>query len=194
MSHETSATRDSQRPSAFSKGWLRQFLAGLPLTAGGVAAALWVYAVWGALAVTGPARAALDRGDDAGLIEAVELLADSHLFAGYETYHGFGPKSAAPTYADVRSLLARKTPYSPAETRWLIRNVAYFVPAFLELKSSGFAPVVPGDREVAETLWMRWDNALVSNRLLALHFTLVTLLLGVVWYVYRRFNLYEKIS
>jgi len=181
------------QPTAFPEGWLRSFLAGLPLTVGAVALALWIYAAWGMLAVAGPASAALDRGDDAGIIEAVGLLEDSHIFGGYETFHGFGPKSAAATDADMRALLARKTPYSPAETRWLIRNIAYYVPVFLELKASGTVPLFPGDREAAESLQDRWDNALRSNQALALHLTLVTLLLAIVWFVYRKFNLYDRI-
>lgn len=193
----------SRRPSsdqvpelapAFPPGWLGSFLVWLPLTAGAMAAGLWCYALWGFLAVERPARMALERGDDAGIIEAVGHMETSHIFAGYEPYHGFGPKSAAPTFEDVRTVVGRGTSYSPAETAWLVRNIAYFVPAFLELKGEGKVSIVSGDRKLAEGLLDRWENALFSNVALATHLTLVALLLGLVWFLYRKYNLYEKLG
>ncbi|MBM4355188.1 MAG: hypothetical protein FJ109_15630 [Deltaproteobacteria bacterium] len=193
-SRKPSAAPAPAPPSAFAPGFLRRFLAGLPLAAGILALGLWGYALWGWQAVDGPAREALDRGDDAGVVEAVRLMETSHVFAGYEPYHGFGPKSAPEMLDEARRIVGRAAPYSPAETRWLGRNIAFYIPAVLELKGEGGVPLVPGDRELAEGLRTRWDNALHSNCELAAHMTLVTLLLGVVWFVYRKYNLYDRIG
>lgn len=178
----------------FSANWLRHFLLGMVLTAGTIALLMWGYSLWGYLAVVQSSRDGLARGDDRGVKEAVAALETPHIFSGYEPYHGFGTEKGAERAQRIATIVGRATEYTLDEQALLIRQVAHYVPAFLEHKVAGTVPLVSGDREIVATLLQRWENALASGIAFAIHASLVSLLLGLLFLAYVKFNLFARFA
>ncbi len=176
----------------FPAGWLRRFLLGLAAAVGTIALLMWLYSLWGWVAIVQNSHEALDRGDEDGLKQAVVVLESPHIFAAYEAYHGFGTEKAEVRADHVARIVARGTDYSDDELGLLVRQVAYYIPAFLENKGEGSVPLVPGDRTVIESLLERWENALHSGIAFALHASLVALLLTVLFLAYLKLGHFQR--
>ncbi len=176
----------------FPPGWLRRFLLGLAAAAGTIALLLWVYSLWGWVAIVQNSHEAIDRGDADGLKQAVVVLESPHIFAAYEAYHGFGTEKAEARFDHVGRIVARGTDYSEDELSLLVRQVAYYIPAFLESKERGSVPLVPGDRVIIESLLGRWENALHSGIAFAIHASLVTILFTILFVVYLKLGHFQR--
>lgn len=176
----------------FPSGWLRRFLLGLAATGGTIALLLWLYSLWGWVAIVQNTQEALARGDDDGLKQAVVVLETPHLFSAYEAFHGFGPEKALVRSEYVARIVARGTDYTDEERGLLVRQVAYYIPAFLESKERGAVPLVPGDRTIIASLLGRWENALHSGIAFAIHASLVTLLFSILFVAYLKLGLFQR--
>jgi hypothetical protein len=192
MSKEREQRTAGSTGSSFSVRWLRRFLAALVLGFAGIAAALWIYAAWGYVGVVSGAREALALGTDDGVRQAVTLLETPHIFSGYEPFHGFGPAKTAEWSERASAVVGRGREYSEREEQLLTRGIAYYIPAFLEHKVAGTVPLVAGDRRLAEGLLERWDNALRNGMALALHLSLVALIMAGLLMAYRKLRLFER--
>lgn len=176
----------------FPAGWLRRFLLGLAAAAGTVALLLWLYSLWGWVAIVHNSHEALARGDDDGLKQAVVILESPHIFAGYEAYHGFGTNKAEGRAQQIADKVARGTPYTDDEVALMVQQIAYYIPAFLEHKERGEVPLLAGDRTIVESLLTRWENALHSGIALAIHASLVTLLLTILFVAYLKLGHFQR--
>lgn len=185
---------ESSAPQPFSTNWLKNFMLGLCATAGTIALLLWLYSLWGYLAVVSPSREGLATEDDAGLKEAVVALASPHIFSGYEPYHGFGTPKGKKRSERIDAIVARGEPYSEDELAYLIRQVAYFVPAFIKHKVDGQVTVLPGDRAVTRTLLERWENALANGMALAIHLTIVALMFSGLFLAYLKLGHFRRLA
>ena len=186
-------TQDSGKAEQiFPAGWLRRFMLGLAAAAGTIALLLWLYSLWGWVAIVQNSQEALDRGDDDGLKEAVVILETPHVFAAYEAYHGFGTEKAEARADHVTRIVARGSDYSDDELGLLVRQIAYYIPAFLENKERGTVPLVPGDRTIIESLLQRWENALHSGIAFAIHASLVTLLFTILFLAYLKLGHFQR--
>jgi hypothetical protein len=174
--------------------FLQRFLVGLVFCAGAICAAFWLYSAWGYAAVVQPARAALETGTDEGVKEALLTMESPHIFAGYDPYHGFGDDKAPARAERVRGIVGRGGAYSSREERLLVRGIAYYIPAFIEHKINGQVALVGQDRTIVKSLLERWANALRSGVFFAIHATLVSLLFGALFLIYRRFGLMRRIQ
>ena len=179
---------------AFSDNWLKKFLIALTAIFGTLALALWLYGLWGYVGVVAPAREALITEDDDRLKETLISLSTPHLFAGFEPYYGFGTDKGAAMNERVSALVATGAEYTPAQVRFLTRQVAFFIPAFVESKVDGKIPIVAGDRAVISNLEIRWANALHTGIVFAIHLTIISLIIGTLLLVYVRFNLFDGIT
>lgn len=166
----------------------------LALGAAAVCLLLWAYAAWGFLAVVGPAGEALSRADDQGAREAASLLETTHIFAGYLPYTGFGDDKAARRAEQVALLVDRGHAYSDAELALLQEHIAFYLPAFIASRVERGEAVVGGDHLVLAQLLARWRNALRSNVALAIHLTVVTLILGSLYLAYRRLGIFARFN
>ncbi len=181
-----------QTALSFPPGWLRRFLLGLAATAGTVALILWLYSLWGWVAVVQNSHEALARGDDDGLKQAVVVLESPHIFAAYEAYHGFGTEKAEARAAHIAGIVARGSAYTEDELALLVQQIAYYIPAFLEHKERGSVQILPGDRAIIESLLARWENALHSGIALAIHASLVTLLFTILFVAYLKLGHFQR--
>jgi len=189
---EATVGSEESRPT-FSPAFLRRFLFFLPLGFGCVTLLLWTYNLWGYFAVVAPASQLMAAEDSSSLTQVGERLESPHIFAGYIPYDGFGKPRAEKRNEMVRRIMARGTDYGSGEVRYLIQGLAFYLPAFRELKIDGSTPVVPGDREVLASVLTRWANAVRMGLIFSVHLTLVTLLLAGLYVVYRRFNLFARL-
>lgn len=176
----------------FSKRWLRKFLAGLAITFAALALTMWLYTLWGHLAVAKPAAKQLASEDPAVYSQAVRTLETPHIFSGYDPYHGFGTEAGERRFQSTRAILAKSQAYSEREKSHLIQGIAFYIPAFIESKLEGETPVVDGDKEVIASLYSRWENALASGMALAIHFTIAALVLGSLLFLYWKLNLFSR--
>lgn len=187
----------------YSPLWLRSFLGALFAAFFLLAVALWIYNVHKDHELLFAAASIQSDADDklAGVLETFE---SPHLFAGYEVYHGFGPKRAPELFARVLAMVRRGTDYSTPEVDFLAHQVAYYLAALRELKCPSqndqfefrrhCVPFVPRDREILQTVADRWSSAVHAGYELAIHLTIVATILGLLLLVYVRKCLWERIG
>jgi hypothetical protein len=177
---------------SYSPLWLRNFLFALFAVFLFLAVSLWLYN-WRKDAQVFDAMVALQSEGDEALARVLDTFDSPHLFAGYETYHGFGPDWTPKMYDRARAIVAAGRDYTSPEMDWLAHQVAFTLPALREVKVEGKVPFVEGDRLVLLTVVERWENAVHAGWLMAAHLTLVTFLLGLVAWLYARFRLWERL-
>lgn len=184
-----------QRPqSLYPAEWLDRFLMGLAALAAFICLAMWTYNLYGRYFVVQPAEVILHSGADDRLAEAVRLMETPHIFAGYEPYHGFGTQKASRTFEQVKRLMAAGNDYSERDMLLLSHRIAYYVPAFIELKVDGAVPIVGKDRQVLMSLHSRWENAVRTGFVFSIYMTLVATILSTVFLVYHRKKLWERLG
>ena len=176
----------------FSKRWLRRFLAGLAITFASLALAMWLYSLWGHTQVVKPAATQLASDDPAVYSLAVSTMETPHIFSGYDPYHGFGTEAGARRFESVKTLVSRGRAYSDREKGHLIRGIAHYIPAFIEAKIDGNTPVVEGDKEIISSIYARWDNALRTGIVFAIHLTIASLLMGLLFFLYWNLKLFSR--
>ena len=167
---------------------------GLAALATFICLAMWAYNLYGRYFVVEPAGVILHSGADDQLPEAVRLMETPHIFAGYEPYHGFGTPKASKMFEQVKGLMAKGGDYSERHMLLLSHRIAYYVPAFIELKVDGAVPIVSKDRQVLMSLHDRWNNAVRTGFVFSVYMTLVATILSTVFLVYRRKKLWEKLG
>ncbi len=185
---------DQPQQPLYAPEWLDRFLLGLAALAAFICIAMWAYNLYGRYFVIQPAEVILNSGADDQLPEAVRLMETPHIFAGYEPYHGFGTPKGATTFEQVKMLMAKGRDYSERDTRRLSHRIAYYIPAFIELKVDGAVPIVSKDRQVLLSLHNRWKNAVRTGFVFSIYMTLVASILVTVFVVYHRKKLWEKLG
>jgi hypothetical protein len=192
--HIPKPAADSPSPDpAYRPGWLKRFLWGLAIAAAALTVTFWGYALWGHAAVAAPARDLVARGDPQSLRDALLILETVHLFSGVEAYAGIGPESSAGLLDKARKLLRSGRDYDDPQARFLIRHIAFYIPAFKEVRITANTPLVPGDARVIGSLLSLWENAQATTVFFACYLTLVSLLLAAVPVLYSVRRLWNRI-
>jgi len=177
-----------------SRTWVNRFIFWLFVAFALLASVSWAYNLWCHFRVVVPAHEILEAGDSDSLTAAVELMETPHPFAGYETWHGFGDDRSRNTNGQVEKVLSGGRDYSEEQVRRLTHAIAYYVPAFLEIRKGRGVPVVPGDSVVIASLHSRWANAVHSGFVLSGHLSVVAALLGILFFVYVKLRLWGRIG
>jgi len=187
-------TNVSTGEKMFADNWLQKFMVVLVSMFALLCVSMWTYSLWGYLAVVSPAEELLSIDEDASLKYALDELSYPHIFAGYEPYYGFGTEDAARLNKRIVKLVGLGRDYSPAQVKYLTRQIAFYIPAFQKLKIAGNTRIVSGDRAVITNLLTRWKNALRTGVIFSIHLTIVSLMLGGLLFVYFRFRLFDKVA
>lgn len=172
---------------------LKRFLWILPLAFGLLALVSWGYNLWCYVEVASPCEVAAQSGSDDEVRGCVAKLAHPHFYAGYEPYHGFGPEEAHREAARASAIVAAGSGYSDREMAFLVHEIAYYIPAFLEHKMSPSVPLSDGDRRVVASLAERYANGVHSGFLFSLFATLAAGILGLLYLLYHRGKLWEMV-
>ena len=174
--------------------WLRRFILGFAAFYGILCLTFIAYSLYGRYGVVEPAREALADGSPEALAKAVDLLQDSHVFSGFEPYHGFGSDQAEELAESVERLVAAGEPYTDKQRAQMVQWASHWVAAAQTHKVQGDVPWVEGDAAVLASLLERWENALATSRVFLIYLAIVALVFLGLFVIYWRKGFFERIG
>lgn len=182
-----------RQPITFTQ-WLKRFLMGLAGVYVLLVIATLSHTIYSRLGVVDPATILLDKGDNQSLVQAFDLLEESHPLGGYEDWHDFGDEKTRVLAGKIRGIVESDRAYTREETDLMLNCPGCWITAFREHRVSSPDSVVPQDRVLLQSLADRWRNATSNATVFLIYLSLIALILSVLFVIYLKNNLWEKIG